>query len=425
MRFTYRTAGESHGQAIVAIVEGVPAGLSLDAERDIDPQLARRQGGYGRGARMKIERDRVEILSGVRLGETIGAPIALVVRNRDWESWSVAMAVEAPGEEGDEEALRRVHLPRPGHADLVGVLKYDRPDARDVLERASARETAMRVAAGAVAKRFLGALGARVDSHVVALGGVEAAPPNEWPEDINALSDASPVRVLDGEAEERIIAAIDRAGSTGDTLGGVFEVVARGLPVGLGSYAAADRRLDGRLAGALMSIQAMKGVEIGMGFAASARPGSAVHDEIEAAPDRRGTGGYRRLSNNAGGLEGGMTTGEPVVVRVAMKPLSTLMRPLRSVDLRTDRRADAIRERSDVVALAAAGVVGEAVVAAVLADAVLEKFGGDSMSEVRGNLAAYLDRLEERSSALRAAQRAAGGEGDRGYESGVDPAAQG
>jgi chorismate synthase len=282
----------------------------------------------------------------------------------------------------------------------------------------------MRVAAGAVAKRLLSELGVRIGSHIVGLGGVDVPAPVRRPADINAVSDASPVRVLNREAEEAIVAAIDRAAQAGDTLGGVFEVVARGVPVGLGSYAAADRRLDGRLAGALMSIQAMKGVEIGMGFAAAARPGSEVHDEIEAAPERRAAGGYRRLSNNAGGLEGGMTTGEPIVVRVAMKPLSTLMKPLRSVDLRTGRRADAIRERSDVVALAAAGVVGEAMVAAVLADAMLEKFGGAAVTETQANLSAYLDRLEERGRVLHDAADSAGA-AERGYESGIDPAARG
>lgn len=429
MHFTYRTAGESHGRGLVAIVEGVPAGLSLSAERDIDPELARRQGGYGRGARMKIERDRIEVLSGLRLGETIGAPIALLLRNRDWDNWRAAMAAEPPPADADEATLRRVHLPRPGHADLVGVLKYERDDARDVLERASARETAMRVAAGAVAKRLLAELGVSVGSHVVSFGGVRVPAPAAWPDDINAVADASPVRVLEPEAEAEIVAAIDTAAAEGDTLGGVFEVVIRGLPVGLGSYAAADRRLDGRLAGALMSIQAMKGVEFGLGFAASDLRGSAVHDEIQADPGRRRAGGYRRLGNNAGGLEGGMTTGEPLVVRVAMKPLSTLMRPLRSVDLRTDERADAIRERSDVAALAAAGVVGEAVAAAVVADALLEKFGGDSIPETSRNLEGYLDQLGRRAERIRAGRASAQGSGPeeraRGYESGVDPAAQG
>jgi chorismate synthase len=403
MRFRFHTAGESHGPALVAMVEGVPAGLSLQADRDIDPELRRRQGGYGRGGRMRIERDAIEFLAGVRLGETIGAPIAMLVRNRDWEHWRVPMAIEPPDPAAvpDDRSLRRVHLPRPGHADLVGVLKYDRDDARDILERASARETTARVAAGAVARRLLAEFGISVGSHVVMLGGVEAEVPETLPEDLNAAADASPVRTLDAAAEARMIEAIDAAKADGDTLGGVFEVVARGLPVGLGSHVAWDRKLDGRLAGALMSIQAMKGVEIGLGFEAARRRGSLVHDEIEADPARAAEGGYRRTTNNAGGLEGGITSGQPLVVRVAMKPLSTLMKPLRSVDLRTGERADAVRERSDVVALPAAGVVGEAMVAIVLADALLEKFAGDSVAEMRRNHASYIDQLERRRNALR------------------------
>ena len=397
MRFVFRTAGESHGRAIVALVEGVPAGLSLVAERDIDPDLQRRQGGYGRGGRMKIEKDRAEFLAGVRLGETLGSPIALVVWNRDWENWRTAMAHEPPSPDLDPEALRRVTLPRPGHADLVGVLKYDREDARDVLERASARETTMRVAAGAVAKRLLAEFGVSIGSHIVSLGPIACQLPDPLPEDINALADASPVRVLDREAEGRIIEEIDSAKLAGDTLGGVFEVVARGLPVGLGSHVAWDRRLDGRLAQALMSIQAMKGVEIGLGFEAARRRGSQVHDEFEADAGEVRAGGFHRTRNNAGGLEGGMTTGAPLRVRVAMKPISTLMQPLKSVDLRTGERAEAVRERSDVVALAAAGVVGEAMVAIVLADAFLEKFGGDSLAETRRNFQGYMNRLAERS----------------------------
>lgn len=418
MHFRFRTAGESHGRGLVALVEGVPAGLSLVAERDIDPELRRRQGGYGRGGRMKIEQDRVEFLSGVRLGETIGSPITMVVWNRDWENWRTAMAYEPVGEEVDDHALRRVYLPRPGHADLVGVLKYDRQDARDILERASARETTARVAAGAIAKRLLAEFGITIGSHVVSLGGIEAKVPEELPEDLNAAADASPVRTLDPEAEARMIEAIDQAREEGDTLGGVFEVVVRGLPVGLGSHVSWDRRLDGRLAQALMSIQAMKGVEIGLGFEAARRRGSEVHDEIEyealgaagagGATGLARMGGYARLRNNAGGLEGGITTGAPLVIRVAMKPLSTLMRPLRSVDLRTGERAVAVRERSDVVALPAAGVVGEAMVAIVLADAMLEKFGGDSLGEMRRNFEGYLEQLRCRADALRAAAEAGG-----------------
>ena len=406
MRFSFHTAGESHGRGLLALIEGVPAGLSLVAERDIDPELKRRQGGYGRGDRMKIEQDRAEFLSGVRLGETLGSPLSLVIWNRDWENWRVAMAHEPPAGPVSDEDLRRVHLPRPGHADLVGVLKYDRADARDILERASARETTARVAAGAVAKRLLADFGITIGSHIVMLGGVQARVPDELPADLNAAADASPVRTLDPEAEKRMIETIDQAKATGNTLGGAFEVVVRGLPVGLGSHISWDRRLDGRLAQALMSIQAMKGVEIGMGFDAARRPGSEVHDEFDRTPDKTQTGGYSRRSNRAGGLEGGMTTGEPLVVRVAMKPLSTLMRPLSSVNLRTGSAAEANTERSDVVALAAAGVVGEAMTAIILADAFLEKFGGDSMTEIRQNFEAYLRRLQDRQQALDAAARA-------------------
>ncbi len=415
MHFSYTTAGESHGRGLVALVEGVPAGLDLIAERDIDPQLRRRQGGYGRGGRMAIEEDRAELLAGVRLGETIGAPIAMLVWNRDWENWRTAMAPEPPAADVDEQDLRRVHLPRPGHADLVGVLKYARDDARDILERASARETAARVAAGAIARRMLETLGVRIGSHVVRLGDVVAERPAEFPDDLNAAADASPLRTLDPEAEERMIRAVDAAGEEGDTLGGVFEVVVTGLVAGLGSYVSWDRRLDGRLAGALMSIPAMKGVEIGLGFEAATRRGSRVHDEIEHDPawSIRHTGGYKRVTNSAGGVEGGITTGAPLVARVAMKPLSSLMQPLRSVDLRTKERADAIRERSDVAALAAAGVVGEAMVAIVLADAVLEKFGGDSMAELQRNLEAYQDDLEERG------RRIGEATSERPYESGA------
>ena len=402
MHFVFRTAGESHGKGLVALIEGVPAGLSLEAERDVNPDLRRRQGGYGRGGRMRIEQDAAEFISGVRFGETLGSPIALVVWNRDWQNWQTAMSYEPLPADLDDEAraLKRVHLPRPGHADLVGVLKYDRADARDILERASARETTVRVAAGAIAKKLLAEFGVSIGSHIVMLGGVDARVPDELPDDINAVADASPLRTLDPDAERRMIEAIDQAKAEGNTLGGWFEVIARGLPVGLGSHIAWDRRLDGRLAQALMSIQAMKGVEIGMGFEASRRPGSEVHDQIERAGEDTSRGGFRRSSNRAGGLEGGMTTGEPLVVRVAMKPLSTLMQPLKSVDLRTGDPAEAVRERSDVVALAAAGVVGEAMVANVLADAFLEKFGGDSVVELRRNYDAYMNRLTDRQAAL-------------------------
>lgn len=391
--FTFVTAGESHGRGLLAIVEGVPAGTPIDAEL-IRLELARRQRGHGRGGRMKIEKDAAEIYTGVRLGEALGSPIGLLIPNRDWENWRVPMSVEPVVGATDEE-LRRVTLPRPGHADLVGTLKYDRRDARDILERSSARETTARVAIGAIAKRLLSEFGIGIGSHVVSLAGIEARrlEVDDYPEDINTVADESPVRCLDKEAEVQMIEAIDAARAAGDTAGGVIEVVARGLPVGLGSHVAWDRRLDARLAGALMSIQAMKGVEIGLGFEASLLPGSQVHDEIEADSARTTSGGYRRLSNRAGGLEGGMTNGEPLVARLAMKPLSTLMRPLKSVDLESGEAGSAVRERSDVTAVPAAGVVGEAMVAIVLADAMREKFAGDSLRDMRANYDAYLNRL--------------------------------
>lgn len=394
--FRFTTAGESHGPTLLAVVEGVPAGVPLAAE-EIDAELRRRQGGYGRGGRMRIESDRAEIVSGVRHGETLGSPVTLLVRNRDWENWTSAMSPSPVDNEGDDAAMRRVFFPRPGHADLVGALKYDRTDARDILERASARETASRVAAGSVAKRLLAEVGISIGSHVVALGGVVARVPDELPEDLNAASDPSPVRCLDEEAEGRMIDAIDAAKRDGDTLGGVVEVVARGLPAGLGSHVSWDRKLDGRLAGALMSIQAIKGVEIGLGFEGAARPGSRVHDAIVLEGGRAALGGgYGRAGNNAGGLEGGITTGLPLVLRAAMKPISTLMQPLPTVDLRTGEVAEAVRERSDVCAVPAAGVVAEAMVALVLAAALLEKVGGDSLAEVRRNLGGYVDRIRER-----------------------------
>jgi len=392
IRFT--TAGESHGKGTLVILEGVPAGLPI-TPADIARDLARRQLGYGRGGRMAIEKDAGEVLSGIRLGETLGSPVAIWIRNRDHSNWEVPMSVDVqPG--ADDESLRRVFLPRPGHADLVGMLKYDRADARDILERSSARETSARVAAGAVARRLLAELGVSIGSHVTRIGVEAAERPEEWPSDLNEASDASELRCLDSTAEGRMKKAIDAAREAGDTLGGEFEVIATGLPVGLGSHVSWDRRLDGRLAGALMSIQAMKGVEIGLGFEAARLRGSSVHDEIVADPLRERTGGFHRTGNHAGGLEGGTTTGEPLVTRVAMKPLSSLTRPLTSVDVRTGEAAGAVRERSDVCAVPAAAVVGEAMLALVLADAMLEKFGGDSLGETRANLEAYLRRAGER-----------------------------
>jgi chorismate synthase len=394
LRFT--TAGESHGKALVVIVEGLPAGLPVTAE-SVDRQLARRMQGHGRGARMKIESDKIEWLSGVRAGETIGSPVAMLIRNLDWANWEDVMAAE--GTPGDIRR-RRVTRPRPGHADLVGVLKYDRLDARDILERASARETAARVAAGALARRLLEEFGVDIGSHVVSLGGIPVTIGLPLPNPLNASADQSPVRVLDPGAEARIVARIDEARKAGDTLGGEVEVVATGVTIGLGSHASWDRKLDGRLAGMLMSIPAVKGVEVGMGFGAARVPGSQVHDPIESDPDglpaRDPRGGFRRLSNNAGGLEGGMTTGEPLVVRVAMKPISTLMSPLKTVDLASGAAANAQSERSDVTAVPAMGVIAEALVALVLANAMLEKFGGDSLGELRRNYDGYVAGLGQK-----------------------------
>ncbi|HYS60297.1 MAG TPA: chorismate synthase [Gemmatimonadales bacterium] len=394
LRFT--TAGESHGRGLVAVLEGIPAGLPLSAER-INVELKRRMGGYGRGARMKIEADQIEWLAGVRAGETLGSPIAMLVWNRDWEHWQDVMAPEAdaPG----SERRRQVTRPRPGHADLAGSLKYDRQDARDILERASARETVARVACGAVCKVLLDQFGVEIGSHVVELGGVRAgagAHPAQvgaqhaapLPARLNQAADASPVRCLDAAAETEMIARIDAAKAAGDTLGGVVEVIALGLPVGLGSHVSWDAKLDGRLAQALMSIPAVKGVELGLGFEAARRKGSEVHDEILP--------GLARATNRAGGTEGGMTTGEPVVARVAMKPISTLMAPLRTVDLKTGGPAQAQSERSDVTAVPAMGVIAEAMMALVLAQALLEKFGGDALSETKRNFEGYLAQVRAR-----------------------------
>jgi chorismate synthase len=399
----FLTAGESHGKALVAIVEGLPAGLPIMAEQ-VDQELARRMMGYGRGARMKIERDRIEWLSGVRAGETLGTPVAMLIHNRDWANWEEVMAAE--GTPGDIRR-RRLTRPRPGHADLVGVLKYDRQDARDILERASARETAARVAAGALARRLLEEFGVEIGSHIVSLGGIQVPPVASLPVPLNPAADNSEIRVLDRTIEAEIIRRIDQAKKDGDTLGGEAQVVVRGLPVGLGSHVHWDRKLDGRLAGALMSIPAVKAVEIGMGFEAARRPGSEVHDPIDAdavpgtkAPDPALRGGYRRRSNNAGGLEGGVTTGEPLVIRVGMKPISTLMSPLPTVDLTTGKAANAQSERSDVTAVPAMGVIAEGLTALVVADAFLEKFGGDSLAEIRRNFAAYLQNLAARWGAL-------------------------
>lgn len=390
------TAGESHGKALVSLIEGVPAGLPLCAE-DIDTQLARRQQGYGRGRRMQIETDRAEFLSGVRAGQTIGSPIAMLIRNSDWKNWEAIMDAAPRDEDATAEGRKRqVTRVRPGHADLTGVLKYDRDDARDILERASARETTARVAAGAVARRLLAEFGVRIGSHLVHLGGVDATRPNPMPTDINAAADGSPLRTLDAAAEAAMIARIDLAKKEGNTLGGICEVVVDGLPVGLGSHVSWDRKLDGRLGAALMSIPAVKGVEIGMGFEAARRTGAEVHDEIEMAPESPRTGNVRRVTNRAGGLEGGMTSGEPLVIKVAMKPISTLMRPLHTIDTKTAAPAEAAAERSDVTAVPAMGVIAEAMTALVMADAFVEKFGGDSIGELRRNYDAYLAHVATR-----------------------------
>jgi chorismate synthase len=385
--FRFLTAGESHGEALTAVIDGVPAGLPLTLA-DIDADLARRQRGYGRGGRMKIERDQVRLVSGVRWGQTLGSPITLQIANRDWENWKATMSV-APPEPG--VAQKEVTRPRPGHADLAGAMKYGHHDIRNVLERSSARETTARVAVAGVAKRVLGEFGITILSHVIEIGGARIPESLDLPwEEVRRRAEASEVRCADPETEAAIITAIDQAKAKGDTLGGVFEVVALGCPVGLGSYVQWDRRLDGRLAQAFCSIQAIKGAELGLGFESARRPGSAVHDEILFDAQS----GFRRSSNNAGGLEGGVTNGQPVIVRAAMKPLSTLRTPLKSVDLATKEAVEAVVERSDVCAVPAAGIVGEAMMAIVLAQAFLDKFGGDSVDEIRRNYAAYLDSLK-------------------------------
>jgi chorismate synthase len=393
LRFT--TAGESHGPALVSILEGAPAGIPLLAD-DVNRELARRQQGYGRGRRMQIEKDSAEFLSGVRAGYTIGSPIAMLIRNRDWENWRDVMDPAPSDADAGGERRRAVTRPRPGHADLSGMLKYDRVDARDILERASARETTARVAAAAVCRKLLLELGVTIGSHLVELGGVKAEVPSSLPDDLNEAADRSSLRTLDKVAEEKMIALIDSVKKEGDTLGGVCEVVCRGLPVGLGSHVSWDRKLDGRIGAAMMSIPAVKGVGIGIGFEAAGLRGSQVHDEIHAASDRGRTGDISRSTNRAGGLEGGMTTGEPLIVRVAMKPISTLMRPLTTIEMKTGESAAAVAERSDVTAVPAMGVIAEAMLAFVVAQAAIEKFGGDSLDEMKRNLNGYVARLAER-----------------------------
>jgi len=388
LRFT--TAGESHGPALVSILEGMVAGLPLVAA-DVDAELSRRQQGYGRGRRMKIESDHAEFISGVRAGETLGSPIAMLIQNSDWKNWQEIM--DPAPREGDPARKRAVTRPRPGHADLSGMLKYDRDDARDVLERASARETTARVAAGAVCRRFLREFGIKIGSHVVHLGGIDAKRPDKMPSDLNAASDASALRTLDDAAEKEMIARIDAAKAEGNTLGGIAEVVCDGVPVGLGSHVSWDRKLDGRLAAALMSIPAVKAVEIGLGVEGARRQGSDVHDEIDPDDKNVKAGRVRRRTNRAGGLEGGITNGEQIVLRAAMKPISTLMRPLGTVEMLTREPAQAVAERSDVTAVPAMGVIAEAMTAFIVAQALHEKFGGDSLGETRRNYENYVSDL--------------------------------
>jgi chorismate synthase len=385
LRFT--TAGESHGRALVAIVEGLPAGLPIDVAV-IDHELARRQLGYGRGGRMKIEQDQAQILSGVRHGLTLGSPIALLIENKDWANWTELMASE-PREipPGKSRSLKR---PRPGHADLAGGQKFGARDLRNILERASARETAARVACGALAKQLLASFGAEIRSHVIQLGGIPDKPLQLSWDEVAAISDDAPLHCGDAEAEHRMVMLIDEKREAGDTVGGIFEVIARGVLPGLGSHTAWDLKLDGRLARAIMSIPAVKAVSIGAGSEASALPGSEVHDEIAYNNE---TKEFIRETNRAGGLEGGVTNGEEIRIRGHLKPLSTLRRPLRSVDIDTKQEESAAFERSDITAVPAAGVIGEAMVALTMADAMREKFGGDSLGEMKRNFEGYREQL--------------------------------
>lgn len=385
--FRFTTAGESHGRALVAIVEGLPAGLPINVDQ-INHELWRRQQGYGRGARMKIEQDRVEILSGVRHGLALGSPLALMIENKDWANWDEVMAVES--KELAPEKSRLVKRPRPGHADLAGGLKYDARDLRNVLERASARETAARVACGAIAKQLLQQFGIEIRSHVIQLGGIPEQPLELTFDQVSSIPDDSPLRCADADAQQRMIQLIDQTKAEGDTLGGIFEVIARDAPPGLGSHTAWDLKLDGRLAQAIMSIPAVKAVAIGAGIEASSLPGSKVHDEIGYSEEAKE---FVRDTNRAGGLEGGVTNGEEIRVRGFVKPISTLRRALRSVDIDTKQEDRAAFERSDITVIPAAGVIGEAMVALVLAQAAREKFGGDSLGEMKRNYEGYREQL--------------------------------
>jgi chorismate synthase len=394
----FLTAGESHGKALVTIIEGIPAGLTVDFNA-VTAQLRRRQGGYGRGRRMAIESDRAEAVSGIRHGVTTGAPIALLIPNKDWDNWQKTMYVE-PEQPAEAAGAERppVTRPRPGHADLAGAVKYGHDDIRNVLERASARETAARVAVGAIARQLLQQLGAEIVSHVVSIGSAAVADPLAITfDEVRALHDDAPLHCVDRASEQLMIEEIDRAREAGDTMGGGFEVIAHDVPPGLGSYVQWDRKLDGRLAQAMMSIPAIKAVGIGLGAAAASRPGSRVHDEILLPSAWQPSGvGVARPTNNAGGLEGGVTNGQDVRVSAYMKPIATLMKPLRSVDLATMTESPAAIERSDVCAVPAAAVVGEAMVAIVLADAAIEKFGGDSMDELLRSWQAFRGRTSAR-----------------------------
>lgn len=387
MSLRYLTAGETHGPQLTAIIEGLPSNLELDFEQ-LNFQLQRRQKGHGRGRRMQIETDTAQIVGGVRHGRTTGAPVAVIVENKDWKHWTSVMNVEPI--EGGDETKRRVFRPRPGHADLNGGLKYNLRDLRNVLERSSARETAARVAVGAIARQLLGQFGIKVAGHVVSIGGIEAAAPNLPIDELIAVTEESPVRVADKDAEQKMIELIDQMKKDGDTIGGVVECIVSGLPVGLGSHVQWDRKLDGRIAQAVVSINAFKGVEVGIGFEAARIPGSQVHDEILYSEEQ----GFHRGSNRAGGFEGGMTTGEPIVVRGVMKPIPTLYKPLASVDIDTKEAFTAQVERSDACAVPAASVVMEHVVAWEVAKAFLEKFGGDSIEEIQANLDNYLKQVE-------------------------------
>ena len=389
MHLDFITAGESHGKGLVAIIEGLPAGLPIDPAY-INRELWRRQQGYGRGGRMKIESDEAEILSGVRHGKTLGSPVSLLIRNRDFENWQDVMAVE-PREFTDEKRARKLIRPRPGHTDLAGGLKYDTHDLRDILERASARETAARVAVGAFARLLLNEIGIEIGSHTAMIGGVPDKPIKATWEQITGIPDDSPLRCVEKEAEQKMISLIDATIVAKDTLGGIFEVIARGVVAGLGSHTQWNRKIDGRLAQAIMCIPAVKAVEIGMGVEVSRSVGSQVHDEIGYNSSERG---FIRPTNRAGGVEGGITNGEEVRISGHLKPISTLRRPLASVDVITKQESAAAFERSDIVAVPAAGVIGEAMVAIVLADAAREKFGGDSLGEMKRNFEGYLEQLK-------------------------------